>query len=144
MFASKAESWFQRSSNGVKTASLASPSSIQSCSTTRTRRRTDRLALSDLVPGLGLWLRDHVARRRLRRDQARATILHLQCGERLGIAAVKVLVVDNAPVVERRRTEVNDVDRHRLHELGLDRLAGSKNLVDLLARPLATIIASEL
>src|SRR4029079_4040488 len=89
--------------------------------------------------------RDLVRRLRLgRRRQARATVLHVERGQRPAVAAVEVLVIDDLTVVERGRAKIDDVDGERLYEVRLLGLAGCKLGLDLVGRPLPAIVAEQL
>src|SRR5207248_8297156 len=61
-----------------------------------------------------------------------------------GVAAVEVLVVDDAAVVERGRAEIDDIDRQRLHEVRLYRLLAVERRLDLVGGPLAAVVAEQL
>src|SRR5207253_6925353 len=92
-----------------------------------------RSARRDLVGGLRFGL-----------HQAGAAILHPQRLQSLGVAAVEVFVTDNAPVEQRGRAEINDVDRQRLHEVRLLRLPAGQLRLDLVRGPLAAVVAEQL
>src|SRR6476660_4103856 len=79
----------------------------------------------------------------LRRGKAGATILHLQRGHCLGIAAVQILIVDDPTVIQRGLAEIDDEDRHRLYEIGLYGLLAVESLLDLLRSPLAVVVAEK-
>src|SRR5215213_5421227 len=93
------------------------------------------LASRDLV---GLW-----CRLGLGLHQGRSAISQVERGERLGVAAVEVVVVDDPAVVQPGRGEIDDIDRNRLHEIRLDALRAAERRLDLLRGPLATVVAEK-